>query len=45
MGSDPGVDGSYWPGSANAQDRDNNVLVSITGCRPTNIQTVFVLTN
>lgn len=42
QGSDPGVDGTYWPGSAQVQERTGNVLVTVTGCRPNVVQTVFV---
>lgn len=38
----PPVDG-YWRGEAGAQDRDNKVLVVVTGFLPRSVATVFVL--
>lgn len=40
-GSDPAVDG-YWHGSCHVQDRDNNVLVSVTDFLPNSTAIVFV---
>lgn len=42
-GSDPGVDGKYWTGSAHVQDRNGDVLVSVTGATPS-AQTTVLLT-
>jgi hypothetical protein len=42
QGSDPAVDGRYWPGCAHVQERTERVLVSVTGCLPLITQTVFV---
>lgn len=45
QGSDPEADGVYWPGYAQAQDRDGKVLVCIIGCLPNIVRNVFVLTS
>ena len=42
QGSDPSVDGRYWPGSVHVQNRTTRVLVSVTGCLPNVTQAVFV---
>lgn len=45
QGSDPEADGVYWPGYAQAQQRDGKVLICIIGCLPNIVRNVFVLTS
>lgn len=49
QGSDPNTDGSgdgaYWPGYAQAQNRNGMVLVCVIGAIPNTVRNVFVLTS
>ena len=42
MGSDPLVDRGYWDGKVHAQQRDADVLITVTGCKPDSLTTVVL---
>jgi hypothetical protein len=46
QGSDPSSDADkeYWPGYAQAQNRNGKILVCVIGCIPNTVRNVFVLT-
>ncbi len=44
QGSDPAVDGGYWAGSAQGQDRGGQLLLSLTDCRTGDPEHLVALT-